>query len=104
MNFSVTELQLAGDLIYWMLSYLNHAGITDIDPDSVNYSASAFRALEKECLEGPEEEDRSLDGMMKKGARFVTAAIDFDGVPVVAEGDIVCPILVGQIVETKDGE
>lgn len=92
------EITLAGDLIYFMLSFLNEKDIVDVDLTLVNFSSSAFRALEREYLDGPEEQDKTSDGLMKKAIRFVLSAVYFDGSPVIGKDtEIIGPMLVGYI-------
>lgn len=99
MNYNVRELVLAGDLIYDTLTRLNLMGMVDVDLASVNFSSSAFRALEREYLEGPEEEDNTDEGLMKKGIRFITSAVYLDGSPVMNADN---PIEIEDV--TDDGE
>ena len=93
MKYGVRDLVLAGDLIYDTLTRLNLMGIVDVDLASVNFYSSAFRALEREYLEGPEEEDKTDEGLMAKGVRFALCAVYFDGTPVINDE----PIFMGQI-------
>jgi len=88
MNFNVRELALAGDLIHDTLNLLNSKGTIDVDLSQIDLSTSAFRALEREYLDGSEEEDNTTDGLMKKGIRFVMSAVYLGGSPVVNANDL----------------
>lgn len=86
MNYSVRQLNLASDLIYDTLTRLNLMGIVDVDLALVNFSSSAFRALEREYLDGSEEEDIETDAdLMAKGVRFALCAVYFDGTPAISK-------------------
>ena len=90
MNYSLRDLTLANDLIRDMLAFLDAKGLIDeVDQKSIDYARSSFLALDKEFLEGPEVEDHTREGLIRKGVRFVTAAVYLDGTPVIGEGDIV---------------
>lgn len=84
MNFNVKELTLAGDLIRDILSLLNSRGTIEVNLSQVDFSTSAFRALEREYLDGSEEKDNTTDGLVKKGVRFVMSAVYLDGSPVMS--------------------
>jgi hypothetical protein len=90
MKYSVREIELAGDLIFAVLSLLNEKGVIEVDLNLVNYSVSALGALEREYIDGPEEEDGTTDGLRKKGIRFALAAVDFEGAEVISIEESVC--------------
>lgn len=85
MNYGVKELLLAEDLIRDTLTLLNSKGVLDVDLEQVDFSRSAFNALGNECLNGPEEEDRSDSGLLQKGMRFVSCTVYLDGSSVLGE-------------------